>query len=53
MFAEKILEYDARVWLVNTGWSGGPYAVGEHFSLKYTRAIVDAIQAGLGRCTGV
>ena len=46
MLAEKIREHDARVWLVNTGWSGGPYGVGEHFSLKYTRSIVDAIHAG-------
>ena len=46
MLAEKIREHDARVWLVNTGWSGGPYGVGERFSLKYTRAIVDAIHAG-------
>ncbi len=46
MLAEKIGEHDARVWLVNTGWSGGPYGVGERFSLKYTRAIVDAIHAG-------
>ncbi|SVD46281.1 uncharacterized protein METZ01_LOCUS399135 [marine metagenome] len=29
MLAEKIREHDARVWLVNTGWSGGPYGVGE------------------------
>lgn len=53
MLAEKIGEHDARVWLVNTGWSGGPYGVGERFSLKYTRAIVDAIHAGQwDRCAG-
>ena len=39
MLAEKIREHDARVWLVNTGWSGGPYGVGEscgsRIGLKY------------------
>jgi phosphoenolpyruvate carboxykinase (ATP) len=46
MLAEKIRLHDARVWLVNTGWSGGPYGVGERFSLKYTRAIIDGIHDG-------
>jgi phosphoenolpyruvate carboxykinase (ATP) len=34
------------VWLVNTGWSGGGPGVGKRISLKYTRAIVDAIHEG-------
>ena len=46
MLSEKIRENDVHVWLVNTGWSGGPYGVGERFSLKYTRAIIDAIHDG-------
>jgi phosphoenolpyruvate carboxykinase (ATP) len=46
MLAEKIRRHSARVWLVNTGWSGGPYGVGERFSLRYTRAIIEAIHAG-------
>jgi phosphoenolpyruvate carboxykinase (ATP) len=46
MLAEKIRQHDARVWLVNTGWSGGSYGVGKRFSLKYTRAIIAAIHDG-------
>ena len=34
------------VWLVNTGWSGGPYGVGRRIKLANTRAILDAIHAG-------
>lgn len=46
LLAEKIREHDAKVWLVNTGWTGGPYGVGKRISLKHTRAIVDAIHRG-------
>ena len=41
--AEKIRANNTQVWLVNTGWSGGPYGVGKRIPLKATRAIVDAI----------
>ena len=48
----KIEQHNARVWLVNTGWSGGPYGVGKRFALKHTRAIIDAILDGtLDRAT--
>ncbi|MCB9532541.1 MAG: phosphoenolpyruvate carboxykinase (ATP) [Myxococcales bacterium] len=46
MLAEKIRKHDARVWLVNTGWSGGSYGVGKRMKLAYTRAIIDAIHDG-------
>ncbi len=43
ILAKKIKSSGANVWLVNTGWTGGPYGIGERFPLKYTRAICDAI----------
>lgn len=46
MLAEKMRRHEATAWLVNTGWSGGPYGVGSRLSLKYTRAIIDAIHSG-------
>ena len=42
MLGEKIEKYGTRVYLVNSGWSGGPYGVGERIKLHYTRAIVRA-----------
>ncbi len=47
LLKEKILKTGADVWLVNTGWHGGPYGVGKRISLKYSRAIVDAINSGV------
>ncbi|MEM9774711.1 MAG: phosphoenolpyruvate carboxykinase (ATP), partial [Chloroflexota bacterium] len=46
LLGEKIDKHDADVWLVNTGWTGGPYGVGERMSLKYTRAMINAILDG-------
>jgi phosphoenolpyruvate carboxykinase (ATP) len=46
MLADKIKKHDAKVWLLNTGWSGGPYGVGSRFKLAYTRAMVTAILNG-------
>lgn len=46
LLAEKCKKHDTATWLVNTGWSGGGFGVGERMSLKYTRAIVDAIHEG-------
>ncbi|MBU9721041.1 MULTISPECIES: phosphoenolpyruvate carboxykinase (ATP) [Bacillaceae] len=42
MLGEKIEEHDVEVFLVNTGWSGGPYGVGKRMNLPYTRAMVNA-----------
>ena len=50
LLAAKMKRHQARVWLVNTGWSGGAYGVGKRISLKNTRTIIDAIHDGaLGR----
>ncbi len=46
LLAAKMKQHHARVWLVNTGWSGGPYGTGHRISLKHTRAIIDAIHSG-------
>lgn len=46
LLAEKLAEHQVNVWLVNTGWSGGSYGVGERIQLKFTRAIIDAIHDG-------
>ena len=44
--ADKIRIHKAQAWLVNTGWTGGPYGVGSRIRLGYTRAIIDAIHDG-------
>jgi len=46
MLAERVRQHGAEVWLVNTGWSGGPYGVGERIKLRHTRAMVTAILNG-------
>jgi phosphoenolpyruvate carboxykinase (ATP) len=46
LLADRIRTHNANVWLVNTGWSGGPYGVGSRMKLSFTRAIIDAIHAG-------
>ncbi len=46
MLGEKIATHNARVWLVNTGWTGGPYGVGMRMKISYTRAMIRAALAG-------
>jgi phosphoenolpyruvate carboxykinase (ATP) len=46
LLAAKIGKHGSQAWLVNTGWSGGGHGVGKRMSLKYTRAIIDAIHDG-------
>jgi len=46
MLATRIRKHGAKVWLLNTGWTGGPYGKGTRFQLKYTRAMVTAILNG-------
>ncbi len=43
MLSKCIIEHKARVWLINTGWSGGAYGVGKRIKLSHTRAILAAI----------
>nr|WP_115463096.1 phosphoenolpyruvate carboxykinase (ATP) [Winogradskyella aurantiaca] len=46
MLSKKMQEAGVNVWLINTGWSGGPYGVGSRIKLKYTRAMITAILEG-------
>ena len=46
MLGEKLREHGAKVWLVNTGWSGGGHGVGSRMKLAHTRAMVNAALAG-------
>ena len=46
MLGERIEKYNTKVYLVNTGWSGGPYGVGSRMKLKYTRAMITAALNG-------
>jgi len=46
MLGERIAKHGVVCWLVNTGWTGGPYGVGHRMSLKYTRAMIRAALSG-------
>jgi phosphoenolpyruvate carboxykinase (ATP) len=46
LLAEKVKKHGSQVWLVNTGWSGGPFGVGSRMRIGFTRSIVDAIHSG-------
>jgi len=46
MLGEKIARHRVRVWLVNTGWSGGPYGTGARMKIAFTRAMIRAALAG-------
>jgi phosphoenolpyruvate carboxykinase (ATP) len=46
MLGKKITEHGTRVYLINTGWTGGPYGVGKRMNLTYTRAMVTAALNG-------
>ncbi|GAC1650970.1 MAG: phosphoenolpyruvate carboxykinase (ATP) [Gemmatimonadaceae bacterium] len=47
MLGARIREHGARIWLLNTGWSGGPYGVGTRMDLRFTRAMVHAAISGV------
>jgi phosphoenolpyruvate carboxykinase (ATP) len=46
MLASKISQHNTSVFLINTGWTGGPYGIGRRMDLKYTRAMVSAALNG-------
>jgi phosphoenolpyruvate carboxykinase (ATP) len=46
MLGKKMDKHNVNIWLVNTGWTGGAYGVGERMSLKYTRAMIRAAMRG-------
>ncbi len=46
MLVKKMKDTGVNVWLVNTGWTGGPYGVGTRIKLKYTRAMIQAVLNG-------
>ncbi|HYM67645.1 MAG TPA: phosphoenolpyruvate carboxykinase (ATP), partial [Patescibacteria group bacterium] len=46
MLIERVKRPHADVWMLNTGWVGGPYGIGERMSIAHTRAIVHAVLEG-------
>ena len=46
MLIDRVNRHGAEVWMLNTGWTGGPYGVGERISIAHTRAIVRAVVEG-------
>jgi phosphoenolpyruvate carboxykinase (ATP) len=46
MLVDRLERDDVPVWLVNTGWTGGPYGVGERMNIAHTRAMVRAALGG-------
>ncbi len=46
MLGERMEAHEARIWLVNTGWSGGGFGVGKRMKLSYTRAMIGAAMRG-------
>ncbi len=47
MLGEKMKQHNTNVYLVNTGWSGGPYGVGARMDINLTRTLVDAALNGI------
>jgi phosphoenolpyruvate carboxykinase (ATP) len=46
MLSKKMKDAGVNVWLINTGWTGGPYGTGSRMKLKYTRAMITAALNG-------
>jgi len=47
LLAEKVRQHNVKLWMINTGWTGGPYGQGTRMKLVYTRAMVNAALNGL------
>lgn len=43
MLGKKMQDNKVNVWMINTGWTGGPYGIGNRIKLKYTRAMISAV----------
>jgi phosphoenolpyruvate carboxykinase (ATP) len=46
LLGDRIARHGAKVWLVNTGWTGGPYGTGRRMKIAHTRAMIGAALAG-------
>jgi len=46
LLKKRMVKYGANCWLVNTGWTGGPFGVGKRISIRHTRALLNAALAG-------
>ena len=46
MLKDKMTRYNAKCWLINTGWTGGPYGIGKRMSIKHTRTLLNAALDG-------
>ena len=46
LLSNKMAEHKSNAWLINTGWSGGPFGIGKRMKLKFTRAMLNAALDG-------
>jgi phosphoenolpyruvate carboxykinase (ATP) len=46
LLKKKMLQHGASCWLVNTGWTGGPFGIGKRISIRHTRQLLDAALSG-------